>query len=347
MRVGRAVAGVAAVTLVLSLGGHSAGYAAPDPAVAFLTADAGLGYVREMTAGYATAVAEAGVRHTEAGPPIGDTARQLGMLEDLRREGRNGLAVFTWTPELLSGPMAATGEAGTPVIAVYSPPAEGSGVKLYVGNDNFALGEMLADQVASLLPRDAAGVVVLGTAVPGVQALDQRIAGLRSRLPRVRPGVRLLGPFDTKQDPAANLKSWELLVRSDPRALGFVGTGDRDARSLARLRNQSAGTWIAGGFGLDDIAVQAVRNGGYALVSPEPYVQGAIAGWLLAEHAKRNFPLPAGWIPTPAIPVTPSNAEMIMARQASTKRRADDARVVVRDVVSDLAGHLLPLSAAR
>ncbi|MFG1608707.1 sugar ABC transporter substrate-binding protein [Actinoplanes sp. NPDC049265] len=336
------------MSLVLGLGGCTLRRVASHPAVGFLTADEGMGYVREMTMGYATTVADAGgVEHTEAGPPIGDTAQQAGMLADLHRESRDGIAVFTWNPELLAAPMAATGAAGTPVISVYSPPAPGSDVGLYIGNDNYTMGEMLADQIGALLPPDTIGTVVLGTSVPGAQALDERIAGLRSRLPVVRPGVRLLGPFDTKQDPAGNMKSWELLVGANSTAVAFVGTGDSDARNLARLRGQATRSWVGAGFGLDDIALRAVGHGDYALVSPEPFVQGAIAGWLQAEQVKGNLTLPTGWIPTPAIAVTPQNAPALLARQSSTKQRAESARVVVQEIVTHLGDHLRPLADAR
>jgi ribose transport system substrate-binding protein len=348
MRASKVGAAVAAVTLVLTSGGCTMHRAAAHPAIGFLTADEGLGFVREMTSGYAYTVADAGgVRHVEFGPPIGDTAQQAGMLEDLHRQSRDGIAVFTWTPELLAGPMAATGAAGTPVISVYSPPAPGSDVGLYIGNDNYAMGEMLADRIAALLPPDATGTVVLGTSVPGAQALDERIAGLRSRLPALRRGVRLLGPFDTKQDPAANMKSWELLVGANPAGVAFVGTGDSDARNLARLRGQAGRSWVGAGFGLDDIALRAVLAGGYALISPEPFVQGAVAGWLQAEQAKGNVTMPTGWIPTPAIEVTPQNAATLLARQASTKQREDSARGVVHDIVTHLNDHLRPLADAR
>jgi ABC-type sugar transport system substrate-binding protein len=340
-------AAVTVVALSFSLGGCTLRRNVPDPAVGFLTADLGLGYVREMTMGFAAAVVETGgVRHTETGPPIGDTARQLEMLQELHGQAGNGMSVFTWTPELLAGTMAQTGEAGTPVIAVHTPPAPGSEVTLFIGNDNFTMGEVLADQVASLLPPDAEGMVVLGTAVPGAEALDQRIAGLRSRLPQVRPKVRLLGPFDTKQDPAASMKAWELLVAANPDALAFVGTGDSDARNLARLRGQATRPWIGAGFGVDDIAVQAVQRGHYALVSPETFVQGAIAGYLQAGYAKRALTLPTGWVVTPALAITKGNAALILTRQSSTKLRADAARLVVRDIVSHLSDHLRPLPEA-
>ncbi|GLY97330.1 substrate-binding domain-containing protein [Actinoplanes sp. NBRC 103695] len=342
------VVAVTVVTLVLSLGGCTLRRDIQNPAVGFLTADAGVGYVREMTAGFAVAVAESGgVRHTEAGPPIGDTARQMSMLQELHGHARNGIAVFTWYPELLAGTMADTEQSGTPVIAVHTPPAPGSEVTLYVGNDNFAMGELLADQIAALLPPAADGMVVLGTSVPGAEALDQRIAGLRSRLPLVRPKVRLLGPFDTKQDPAANMKSWQLMVEANPGAVAFVGTGDSDARNLARLRGQATRPWIGAGFGLDDISVRAVQRGDYALVSPETFVQGAVAGHLQAGYAKRSLTLPSGWVVTPALPITRSNAADILARQSSTKSRAEAAQLVVREIVTHLSDHLLPLADAR
>ena len=43
-----------------------------------------------------------------------------------------------------------------------------SGVKLHIGNDNYELGEKLADELMRRLPPDATGTVVLGNTSPGL-----------------------------------------------------------------------------------------------------------------------------------------------------------------------------------
>jgi ribose transport system substrate-binding protein len=346
MRKRRLVAMV--TTVLLGLTGCAGGPARTSEAVAFLTANAGLAYAQEMSMGFGWGVAQVGgVTHTETGPAVGDTARQLAMFQKLTERDRAGVSVFTLSPELLAGSLAAAQEAGTPVIAVHSPPAPGSGVTLYVGNDNFALGALLADQLATRLPAWTNGVAVLGTSAPGAAALDQRVAGLRAELAVKLPGLRLLGPFDTKEEPAANREAWQVLARANPGARVMLGVGDDDAATLAGLRDRTGATWLAAGFGLDTRSLRAVQDGHLVLVSPESYIQGAVAGWLQAAHARTGRSLPRGWIVVSGIAVTPRIVGQILARQESAANRAGASQAQVRQMVTRLAPYLRPLSAVR
>lgn len=320
---------------------------AARPAVAFLAADAALGFTQELTTGFGFGVERiGGVWHDEAGTNIGDTARQFTTLRNLRKSHPGGVSVFTQSPELLAGALDETITAGTPVVAVDSPPATGSGVSLYVGNNNYLLGMMLARQVAGRLPGSTVGVVVLGTSVPGAPALDLRIAGIRDELRRLRPRVQVLGPFDTKQDPAANRAAWGILVAANPAALAFLGSGDSDAYNLASIRQRTHGAWAAGGFSVDRRALRAVRAGHLVLVSPEPFLQGAVAGMLQAAHAKYASPLPRGWLVTPGLPITAGNVDRILERQESLGNRTQWFQRLADDIVTRPGAHLRPLDAA-
>jgi ribose transport system substrate-binding protein len=322
-------------------------HAVPRPAVAFLAADLALGYTQEMTIGFGFGVERIpGVWHDESGTGVGDTARQFTTLRDLRKSHPGGVSVFTQSPELLAGALAQTVAAGTPVVAVDSPPATGSGVSLYVGNNNYLLGTMLARQAADRLPGATAGVVVLGTSVPGAPALDLRAAGIRDELRRLRPRLALLGPFDTKQDPAANRAAWRILVEANPAALAFLGTGDADAYNLASIRLRTNGAWAAGGFSVDRRALRAVRSGQLVLVSPEPFLQGAVAGMLQAAHARYAKPLPHGWLVTPGLPITAGNVDRILQRQEALGNRAVWFQRLADDIVARPDAYLRPLGAA-
>lgn len=326
---------------------HVPGPVAARPAVAFLTADAGLDYTQEMTYGFGAGVERVGgVWHDETGTEVGDTTQQFRTLQDLRRTHPGGLSVFTQSPELLATSLAQAVESGTPVVAVDSPPAFGSEVSLYIGNNNYLLGTMLADQAAGRLHASTAGSVVLGTSVPGAPGLDLRIAGMRDELHRLLPHARVLGPFDTKQDPAANREAWQVLVDANPAALAFLGSGDADAYNLAGIRVRTHGTWVAGGFSLDRRALFAVRSGSLVLVSPEQFVQGMVAGMLEAMYAKYGTPLPRGWIVTPGLAITSANVEAIMTRQESMTNHLSWFRQTVDEIVMRPDTVLRPLDTA-
>jgi len=316
----------------------------PHPAVAFLAADAALDVTQEMTIGFGFGVDRiGGVRHDESGTDVGETTRQFATLRNLRTSHPGGLSVFTQTPELLAGSLAETVESGTPVVAVDSPPAAGSEVSLYVGNNNYLLGTMLAEQAAGRLPAATAGVIVLGTSVPGAPGLDLRVAGIRDELRLRLPHARVLGPFDTKQDPVANRAAWRILVAANPGAVAFLGTGDADAYNLASIRAKTGGSWVGGGFSLDGRALRAVRAGDIVLVSPEPFLQGAVAGMLQAAYAKNGSPLPRGWIVTPGLRITEDNVGAVQARQQTLGSRAHWFARLADVIVARPEAYLRPL----
>jgi ribose transport system substrate-binding protein len=316
------------------------------PKVAFVVANAALNFANEMADGFRSGVQQVGgVDEVVVGPPIVDGPKELQMFQDLTKSSKDGISVFTLSPDLFAGPLADAGHSGIPLIAVDNQPPPSSNLKLFVGNDNYELGTMLADQVADKLPENATGKIVLGTSSPGVPVLDRRAKGIREQLKKRLPGVTIVGPFDTKQEVAANLAAWQTLVHANAGALAFLGTGDADGWNLAAVREQTHGTWLAGAYDLDPKSLQAVKAGNLLLISPEHFVKGAIAGRLQARRAKDGTALPEGWIYTPGLAVNQSNIDAIIARQASADAKQAALGGQVDKVLSDKS-FLRPLSQA-
>jgi ribose transport system substrate-binding protein len=313
--------------------------------VAFVAANSQLDFAVEMIDGFRYGVGlVGGVGHVEVGPPTVDGPRQLQLFESAPKSRTDGISVFTLSPELFAAPMAAAARAGVPVVAVDNPPAPGSHVPLFIGNDNYQLGQMLADQVINRLSANTTGTVVIGTTTPGVAVLDLRAKGMRDQFHKRTPQVTVVGPFDTKQDTLANLAAWRLLVQTNPHALAFLGTGDADGWNLAAIRRQTRGTWLAGAYDLDPRSLQAVKEGNLLLVSPEHFVKGALAGQLQAQHARDGAALPDGWIFTPGLAVTSANIDQIIARQASTSTREAWFAPQIDQILHHLDDYLRPLS---
>jgi ribose transport system substrate-binding protein len=334
----------AAVAAVLVGGCAVAGTPEKRHTVAFVAANSQLDFAIEMMDGFRYGVGlVGGVSHVEVGPPTVDGPRELQLFQSAPKSPADGVSVFTLSPELFADPMAAAARAGIPVVAVDNPPPPGSHVPLFIGNDNYRLGQMLADQAIDRLPADATGTVVIGTTTPGVAVLDLRAKGMRDQFRKRLPRVTVIGPFDTKQDTLANLAAWRLLVQTNPHALAFLGTGDADGWNLAMIRRQTHGTWLAGAYDLDPRSLQAVKEGNLLLVSPEHFVKGALAGQLQAAHARDGTPLPTGWILTPGLDVTTANVDQIITRQASAGTREAWFAAQVDRILHHLNEYLRPL----
>jgi ribose transport system substrate-binding protein len=317
------------------------------PTVAFVVANTQLNFAREMTAGFRAGVAHVGgVKVAIIGPGIVDGPREVKLFQATARKTPAGVSVFTLSPDLFVDPLLTASQQGLPMIAVDNPPPFGSGVSLFVGNDNTQLGKDLADVVIARLPATAKGTVVLGTSTPGVIVLGDRVEGMRAEFARKLPGVRVLGAFDTKQEVSANLAAWEILVKANPDALAFLGTGDADGWNLASIRARTHGKWLAGAFDLDPRALAAVKAGDLLLMSPEHFVKGEVAGRLQASHALDSSDLPKGWVLCPGLAVTPDNIDAIIARQVSTATKEAALSPAIDDIMGHLSQRMRPLSQA-
>ncbi|MEU4623174.1 substrate-binding domain-containing protein [Actinoplanes sp. NPDC023801] len=313
--------------------------------VGFVVANKQLNFSQEMSLGFISGVDLVGdVSYQVDGPNIVDGPRQLSLFRDMVTTARDGISVFTLTPDLFVEPMAEAIAAGVPVIAVDSPVLPSAGVRLFIGNDSYALGRLLARQViAKLPPGTVSGKIVLGTSSPGVAVLDRRAKGVRDEIKEKLPQVTLVGPVDTKQEVEANLEAWNSLVKANSSALAFIGTGDADGWNLAGIRRRDKAGWIAGAFDIDSRSLAAVKAGDLLLVSPENFIKGAVAGRLQAGHAKTGKALPEGWLVVPGLAIDESNVDAVVARQATITTRAQAFAGQIEAILSDPA-NLRPMS---
>ncbi|WP_112267424.1 sugar ABC transporter substrate-binding protein [Lentzea terrae] len=320
------------------------------PTIGFVSQNTSRDFSKEMSEGFrAGAAISGGVKTEVTGPDTHDGLKQAALLRDLAQKAKGGIGLSAVAPELVAEPMAQVTGQGIPMIAVAGGQiAPGSGVKLLIENDNYELGRMLADVTADKLPPDSTGKIVIGSNSPAMPALDQRALGLRARLVERLPKLQVIGPLDTGRDLTANLATWQRLADSNPDALALLGTGDVDAINLAAVHAATNAKWLAGAFSLDPKALQGVKDGHlFASVSAEHFLKGAVAGWLLAEHAKNGRKLPEGWFVAPGLTVQASNVDEIIGRQSNEGTRLAAARPRIDALTADPAQHLRPLDQTR
>ncbi|MFS8099731.1 sugar ABC transporter substrate-binding protein [Lentzea alba] len=331
--------------------GCSTAHTSDDPpTVGFVSQNTSRDFSKEMSEGFrAGATIVGGVKTEVTGPDTHDGLKQVELLRDLATRAKGGIGLSAVAPELVAEPMAQVVGQGVPMIAVAGGQiAPGTGVKLLIENDNYELGRMLADATADRLPADSTGKIVIGSNSPAMPALDQRAAGLRARLVERLPKVQVIGPLDTGRDLPANLATWQRLADANTDALALLGAGDVDAINLAAVHAARNAKWQAGAFSLDPKALQGVKDGHlFASVSAEHFLKGAVAGWLLAEHAKNSRKLPEGWFVAPGLLVQASNVDEIIRRQSTETTRLEAARPRIDELTSRSEQHLRPLDQAR
>jgi ribose transport system substrate-binding protein len=320
------------------------------PTIGFIAQNNSRDFSKEMSEGFRAGSAIAGGVRTEiTGPDTHDGLKQVELLKDLATRAKGGIALSAVAPELVAEPMARVIEQGIPMIAVAGGQvAPGSGIKFMIENDSHEMGKLLADAAADRLPPDSAGKIVIGSNSPAMPALDQRTLGMRARLLERMPKLQVIGPLDTGRDLTTNLATWQRLADANPDALALLGAGDVDAINLAAVHAEKNAKWLAGAFSVDPKALQGVKDGHlFASVSAEHFLKGAVAGYMLAQHAKSGRKMPEGWFVAPGLLVQASNVDEIIRRQATETSRLEAARPRIDALTADPAKHLRPLDQAR
>ncbi|HET8845485.1 MAG TPA: sugar ABC transporter substrate-binding protein [Ktedonobacteraceae bacterium] len=301
-----------------SSGGTTTNKSPSDVHVGFVSETSSLNFASEMAAGAQYAANQFHVSAKIVAPPNIDDQAAVKLFQDLVRTSRDGIAVETLAPDLFVRPEADAIKQGIPIIAVDTIAPPETNITTYVGNDNIAAGALLADEAINQLPANAKGTVIVGIDTPGVPVLIFRFQGIQQEFKRLRPDIQVLGPFDSKQEPQENFNAWNNLIKSHPGALAYLGVGDTDNASLARLKQAQNGKYLTGAFDLNEVGLQAVKSGtNFALVDPQHFLKGYVAMRLLIEHALSGKAIPRGWWNPGAMLVTPSNVQTIIDRQAT------------------------------
>ena len=346
--------GAAVLALALAACGSSSSPGSDSPSsasnaskvrIAFIYDTTSENFAQEMSLGAAAAARATGVTLTNSAPPTASGSQQVQLFQAAEQTSKNGIALATLFPDLFIRPFKQAESASIPTIAVDAPPAAGSGVTLFIGNDNFYLGVQLADALLPKIPAGARGQIVIGTDTPGLPVLTARNQGFETTVKKARPGVTFVN-FDSTQEPSTNYSAWSSAVQSHPNALAYVGPGSQDAASLSEIEKKTGQHYLVGADDLDPNSLAGVAAGRVqALVSPEHWLKGYIAVALLAEHALKGTPLPAGWWNPGSLVVDKANIAQIMARQASAASRTAFFQKEVTFELAHPGKYLKPMSA--
>lgn len=319
-----------------------------DIHVGFIGETTSQNFSAEMAAGAQYAANQFHVSAQIVAPPTIDDPAALQLFEKLTKTARDGIAVETLSPDLFARPEAGAVRSGIPIIAVDNIAPPSAHITTYVGNDNVAAGAMLADAAIERLAGDASGSVIIGIPIPGLSGLTYRVQGIQEEFQRLRPGLQVIGPFNSQQTPQQNYTAWNNFLKVHPGAIACLGVGDQDSASLASIKQTDHGTYLTAAFDLDEAGLQAVANGtNFALVDPEHFLKGYVAMRLLIEHALYGTSIPQGWWNPGVQLVTQSNVQEIITRQQSFESRSRYYQPIIDKEFANPAAMIKPIDQAR
>jgi ribose transport system substrate-binding protein len=315
--------------------------------IGMAVANNSLNFATEMMDGARQAAKDAGnVDLNIVGPPDTDGPAEEKLFQSLTATATDGIVLENLDPPIFTRPAAQAVAKGIKVVALDTAPTNGSNVNLYVGNDNYELGVMLAEQTIKRLPSNPSGNVVVGEPNPGTPVLDSRVQGIKDTFAKDAPNVKVLGAYQTYSDPNQNYSAWLALVHSHP-ALAYLGVGDADSYDLAKIKQDEHGKYLVAGTDVDAKTLEDVKAGlDFVTIDPEHFIKGYIAMWLLIQ-SDRGQTLPSGWFETPGLVVDSSNIDSIIAREKSPAAEYAYYKDQIQSLLAKTSANMKPLSDAR
>lgn len=345
----RTALGLAALCLVLPACGSSGGSGSGQLKMGIAVANISLNFAHEMVEGAQSAAEhEGGVDFKAVGPPNTDGPAEQQLFTNLTTTNPDGIVLENLDPPIFTRPAAQAVDKGVPIVALDTSPTDGSKVTFYVGNDNYQLGVMLADETLRRLPADPHGTVVVGVPNPGTPVLDSRARGIKETFASKAPGIRVLGPYQTYSDPNQNFGAWSSLVHANRQALAFLGVGDADSYDLAKIKKSENGKYLVAGADVDAQTLQGVKDGlDFVTIDPEHFLKGYVATALLIRSVKEHKPLPQGWLVMPGLVVDSANIDAVIARQKSPQAAYDFYKPQIDKYLANPSAFIRPLGDAR
>jgi ribose transport system substrate-binding protein len=308
-----------------------------------------LNFAREMYEGATSAAQHAGnIDFKVVGPPNTDGPAEVQLFQNLTVTHPDGIVLFNLAPPLFTRPAAQAVDKGIPVAALDTAPTPGEKVDFFVGTDNYELGGLLAQETIKKLGAGATGEVLVGVPNPGVPVLDNRAKGIKDTFARLAPGVKVIGPFQTFSDAAQAYNAWLAQVHAHPKALAFLGVGDADSYSLAKIKEQEKGGYLTAGFDVDPKTLEAVKKGtNFVGIDPEHFLKGYVCTAVLIKYVRAGRKLPTGWFKMPGLVVDQSNIDAVILREKSPVDAYNWYKPQIDKLLADEDGNLKPLKDAR
>lgn len=341
--------GVALVTLALG-GGAMAAHSKSQVKLAIVY-QVDVPAVEIEGAGAAVAAKQFGFGISEVGPTAYNVLQQQTMSSAEASSGAQGIGEILVNSSAWGRAISSLQSRGIHVVdnGVYTGPFLGSKTPIYVGPDDHAYGAALSNILIGALGPGAKGDVVITWCNPGVQELEERVAGVKSALAAREPGVTLLGPYMQTDNYTQGVLDAQSIVLAHPNALAFVGLCSTAPGNFAQVKAKDHGKWLITGGELDPRNLQGIKDGEIVgVVDASLWLDGYITARLLYDQVTQPYTTPStGWIDSTIETVNSKNIDAVIKRQSSLANQASFYLPIVNKIFANLKANVKPLSASQ
>lgn len=298
-------------------------------------------FTQTIKEGAEDAGADLGVTVDVFGEAGFDIPTHQGFFESAIQAGYDGIAIIPNGGDPWNALIQTATDAGIPLAAANNT-ALNSTLDLWVGQDEYNSGILLAEEIASQL--EAAGVtggqIVIGSCFPGNPVLDARSAGIHT----VFDGTdfELTQDYDTKLDNTENYNIWDSLAIANPDAVAMVGLCSLDPPNIGQVKERGGYGWLGAGYDLETPTLEAIENG-YIGVSAgqQPYLQGYLPVRALVEEIQTGENI-SGWLEVPTDIVNADNVADFKPREGDAEVQREFYATYMAENFADLAAAARP-----
>lgn len=279
------------------------------------------------------------------GPSSFEATEPIGIFEGMVQKKVDGLAVIPMPGEVWVKPIKEATDAGIPVVTANITSAD-SAAPSWFGQDEYQSGVILATELRKMLDADGkkSGKILVGNCKPGVAVLDERVKGLKKGLEG--SAYTLTDPKNVGTEKTENYAAWENQATANPDSVAIVGVCSMDIPNLAKLKHDTNGKWLIGGYDLDKEIVASLKDGTTQIsLGQHPYLQGYLPVLALVHHLRDKTALPKGWVNVGTEVVTKANVDAITPRETDPAEETKWYKDYIAKNFGDLNALAKPLPA--
>jgi ribose transport system substrate-binding protein len=239
--------------------------------------------------------------------------------------GSQGLGLLMVGAESWRRPIAKWQKDGVRVVSVGIQTGEfmGADTPLLIAPNDIKTGELLADLTLKALGSNPSGEIVVGTSIPGLKLLEDRIKGFKQVMAEKAPGVKVT-VVQATDDNVKGVTDWQAITKAHGNALAFVGLASTAPPILGKIKKDTGSDWVVSGCEIDPRVLPMIKDGTVAGVTSADFWNiGYMAARVLYEQiANDKYTDLHGWLDSGTTVVTPDNIDEIVERESSPEATA-------------------------
>ncbi|CDX35302.1 ABC-type sugar transport system, periplasmic component [Mesorhizobium plurifarium] len=251
------------------------------------------------------------------GPSSFDPSKQAAMFQNEVLRSPDAIIITNIAAPLFIEPVLEAQKKGIKVAWIDSAPSSDFHDGFFVSADPTEMGLAAAAVIAKTLEKsigkpadEIEGKVEIGSCVPGLAVLENRVVGTRNGLAKLMPKVKVQDTVATKPDREGSFAAWNQAIRKHPDALAYLDACEAGQQNIARIiaENKLKATSVA--FDVPEDIRQAVKDGIIPAAIPSSfYAQSYMAVYLTAKALHEGKPLPKHWLKISPLVLDSSNID--------------------------------------